>query len=70
MAPIFKLIVQLCGWDMNMAEIVRKANARIVLLKKVASSGTNQEKTFMFYLCEALLSHRRQQMRVKNSVLE
>lgn len=38
------------GWDKNTAEIVRKANARMELLRKVASFGTNHEELTNIYI--------------------
>ena len=37
-------------WDMNTAEMVRKANARMELLRKVASFGTNYEELKNIYI--------------------
>ena len=38
------------GWDKNTAEIVRKANARMELLRKVNSFGTNHEELTNTYI--------------------
>ena len=47
------------GWDKNTAEIVRKANARMELLRKVASFGTNHEELTNIYILfvRSLLEH-------------
>ena len=37
-------------WDLNTAELVRKANARMELLRKVASFGTNYEELTNIYI--------------------
>ena len=37
-------------WDLNTANIVKKANARMELLRKVASFGTNPEDLKTIYI--------------------
>ena len=37
-------------WDLNCANIVKKANARMQLLRKVASFGTNEDELKNIYL--------------------
>ena len=38
------------GWDLNTASIVKKANARMALLRKVASFGTPPEDLKIIYV--------------------
>jgi hypothetical protein len=38
-------------WDLNTSHIVRKSNARMELLRRVASFGTSLNEEHIHYLC-------------------